>query len=65
VGSILPHEYLVAGILPVRITLSTLLCILLGPTTLLPQDILMNAILDFVTNDEKTTIPIAKALTFI
>ena len=61
-GSILSHGYLVAGILPVRIALPTLLCILLGPTTLVPQDILTDALLDFVTNDERRTIQ--NAITF-
>ena len=54
-GRILSHGYLVTGFLPVRIALPTLLSILLRPTEV-PQDILMNALLDFVTDDERRTI---------
>lgn len=32
------------------------MCILLGPATQVPQDILINALLDFITTDERRTI---------
>lgn len=61
-GRILSHGYLVTGFLPVRIALPTLLSILLGPTEEVQPDILINALIDFVTDDERKTI--REALTF-
>ena len=60
-GRVLSHGYLVTGFLPVRIALPTLLSTLLWNTEV-PKDILMNALLDFVTDDERRTIKEALGL---
>ena len=55
VGRIISHGYLVAGILPVRIALPTLICMLLGPgaDTLIPDEPLINTFLDFISSYER------------
>ena len=55
IGRILSHGYLVAGILPVRIALPTLICMLLGPSTEVSKDILLDTFLDFISSEEKKT----------
>ena len=62
-GRIISHGYLVTGILPIRIALPTLLSILLGPTTEVPQRILVDAFLEFVNADERNTIKEALSFT--
>ena len=49
IGRILSHGYLVAGILPTRIALPTLMCILLGPATIVATDTLLDTFLDFIS----------------
>jgi len=48
IGHILSHGYLTAGILPVRITLPTLICMLLGPTASVSKEVLLDTFLDYV-----------------
>ena len=54
-GRIISHAYLVAGYLPVRITLPTLINILLGPKPLSSQ-ILLEAFVDYVSAQERLLI---------
>ena len=61
-GRILSHGYLVTGFLPIRIALPTLLSILLGPPVEIRKDILTDALLDFVTDNERKIIKEALAL---
>ena len=52
-GRVISHGYLVAGHLPIRIALPTLVNMLLGPKQLTSQ-ILLDAFLDYISIDEKT-----------
>ena len=61
-GRILSHGYLAAGFLPVRIALPTLLAILLGPPVEIGNDVLTDALLDFITFDERKLIKEALTL---
>lgn len=45
IGWILSHNFLVSGVLPVRIALPTLVCMLLGPNTTVTDQILLNTFL--------------------
>ena len=51
-GRIVSHRYLVAGYLPVRITLPTVISILLGPTAPTSQ-ILLDTFLDYTSTQER------------
>lgn len=61
VGRILSHGYLVAGILPIRVALPTLICMLLGPAVSVSDKILLNTLLDFISTCERATIKAALA----
>ena len=61
VGRILSHGYLVTGILPVRIALPTLLCMLLGPASPISKELLFDTFLDFVSTEERKTMQQALA----
>lgn len=52
-GRILSHGYLVCGFIPVRIALPCLLGILCGPCAEIPQTVLQEAILDYVSSAER------------
>lgn len=52
-GKILSHCYLVSGILPVRITLPSLLVMLLGPGTNVSKCVLFDALMDYVSENER------------
>jgi hypothetical protein len=52
-GRVLSHGYLVAGHLPVRIALPTLINMLLGPKTV-SRTILLEAFLDYISATERT-----------
>ena len=54
-GRVLSHSFLVSGILPIRIALPTLVCMLLGPGTTVTDRILLNTFLDFITTWERDT----------
>jgi len=62
VGRILSHGYLASGFLPVRIALPTMLAILLGPSVEISNDVLTDALLDFITINERKLIKEALAL---
>ena len=53
VGSIISHGYLVSGFLPVRIALPCLIGILCGPGASVPQPILCEAFLDYISATER------------
>ena len=54
VGRILSHAYLVCGILPIRIALPSLTCMLLGPTTTITGTVLLETFLDYISASERT-----------
>jgi len=58
-GKVISHSYLVSGMLPVRIALPTLMCILKGPLTVVSDRDLTEAFLDYVTVDERHIIKTA------
>lgn len=53
IGCILSHGYLVAGILPTRIALPTLMCMLLGAATTVATDFLLDTFLDFISASKR------------
>ena len=53
VGCIMSRWYLVAGILPVCTAFPTLICMLLGPSTSVSKEVLLDTFLDFVSSEEK------------
>ena len=61
IGRILSHGYLVTGILPVRIALPTLICMLLGPPASISKELLLDTFLDFVSSEERKTMQLALA----
>jgi len=56
IGRILSRGYLTVGILPVRITLPTLICMLLGPTASVSKEVLLDTFLDYISAEERKTI---------
>ena len=52
-GKIISHGYLVSGYLPVRVSLPSLLLILLGPNIDIPRSFLLDALLDYVSENER------------
>ena len=58
-GRILSHGYLVAGILPTRIALPTLMSMLLGPATTVAVDTLLDTFLEFISASERQTFKLA------
>ena len=52
-GRILSHGYLVSGFIPVRIALPCLLVVFCGPSVEIPQSVLQEAFLDFVSGAER------------
>lgn len=54
IGRIISHGYLVCGFLPVCVALPCLLCILCGPGTVVPQQVLQDAFLDYISTTEKS-----------
>ena len=59
IGRILSHGYLVAGILPTRIALPTLMCMLLGAATTVATSTLLDTFLDFISASERQTFKMA------
>lgn len=55
-GKIVSHGYLVTGILPIRVALPTLICILLGSSVIISKDLLLDSFLDYISNVEKNTL---------
>ncbi len=54
-GRILSHAYLVCGVLPIRIALPSLTCMLLGPTAVISMQVLLDTFLEYVSSSERTT----------
>ena len=52
-GKIISHGYLVCGYLPVRISLPSLILMLLGPNTTIPRSFLLDALMDFISDNER------------
>ena len=52
-GKVISQGYMVSGHLPVRITSPTLMMMILGPLTHIPSIILIDAILEFVSINER------------
>lgn len=55
IGRILSHGYLVSGVLPIRIALPTLTCMLLGPTAVIAGNVLLDTFLDYISATERAT----------
>ena len=55
IGRVLSHSFLVSGVLPIRIALPTLICMLLGPGTTVSDRIVLNTFLDFISAWERNT----------
>ena len=53
-GRILSHAYLVCGFLPVRVALPCPVKILCGPSLDIPQSLLCDAFLDYISATERT-----------
>ena len=53
VGKVISHGYLASGFLPLRIALPTLISTLLGPHFDLPDCILLEALLDYISGNER------------
>jgi len=58
-GKVISHGYLSSGCLPVRIALPSLIGILLGTCLDLPHPILLGALLDYVSCNERTKLQLA------
>ena len=54
-GRILSHAYLVCGVLPIRIALPSLTGMLLGPSTSVSRNSLLNAFMEFISSSERST----------
>ena len=54
IGRIISHGYLSCGFLPIRIALPCLVGILCGSSTVIPQTLLQDAFLDYISNIEKS-----------
>ena len=52
-GKIISHGYLVSGYLPVRISLPSLLAVLLGPSANVPRSFLLDALMDYISDNER------------
>ena len=52
-GKVISHGYLVSGYLPVRISLPSLILMLLGPSASIPRSILLDALMDYVSENER------------
>lgn len=56
IGKILSYGYIACGFIPLHIAFPTLVCLLLGPTTTIPDSILINSFLDFLSMYESGVI---------
>ena len=63
IGCILSHGYLTTGILPVRVALPTLICMLLGPAASVSKKLLLETLVDFISAEERKVIKQALAHT--
>lgn len=52
-GGVISHGFLVSGHLPIRVALPTLVGMLLGPLTPIPSSVLIDALVDFVSDTER------------
>ena len=63
IGRIISHGYLVAGILPIKIALPTLMIILLGSSVIVTNNVLLDTHFDYVTYSEKEIFQQALSMT--
>ena len=61
-GRIISHGYLAVGILPIRIALPSLVCMLLGPSVFIPSHVVINSFIEYVSTSERRILK--DALTF-
>lgn len=52
-GRIISHGYLATGVLPDRIALPTLIALCNGPDAMIPQEIMMDAFMDYISATER------------
>ena len=52
-GKIISHGYLASGYLPVRVSLPSLITLLLGPSANIPRSFLLDALMDYLSDNEK------------
>ncbi len=62
IGRVLSHGYLCCGFLPTRIAFPVLASVLLGPSTSIPPDILVQSFSDYLSPVDNKTITDALAL---
>ena len=55
-GGILSHGYLAGGFIPIRITFPTLACLLLGPSSSIPDTVLLDTFQDSLSEYEAGTV---------
>lgn len=55
-GRIISHGYLACGLLPVCISLPSLINMILGPTVPIPSDIIIQSFADYVSDVERSTL---------
>ena len=58
-GRIISHGYLASGYLPVRISLPSLITMLLGPSVNVPRSFLLDALMDYISDNEREKLKIA------
>ena len=58
-GKIISHGYLASGYLPVRISLPSLIAMLLGPSVTIPRSFLLDALMDYISDNEREKLKIA------
>ena len=56
IGRIISHGYLTCSFLPVRVAFPTLACMLLGPNTVIPEDILVSSFPDCLSEYEANVV---------
>ena len=59
-GKIISYGYLASGYLPVRISLPSLIAMLLGPSVTIPsRSFLLDALMDYISDNEREKLKIA------
>ena len=58
-GKVISHGYLSSGYLPVHISLQSLIAMLLGPSVNIPRSFLLDALMDYISDNEREKLKIA------
>ena len=58
-GKVISHGYLSSGYLPVRISLPSLIAMFLGPSVNIPRSFLLDALMDYISDNEREKLKIA------